>query len=183
MSTLVQSLPVTRKSSWKTKALDYATVLARWWVGGMFVYMGLNKALHPEQFLKLVEQYKLVDNFYLLNCIGAVLPWFEVLCGLLLIFGVAVRGTALLLVGMLVPFTVVVTRRALEIAAAKGLAFCAVKFDCGCGNGEVLICSKLVENSLMILIVCWLLAGRGTHLAARFRLLANRKGASEPKGL
>ena len=80
--------------------------------------MGLNKALpHPEYFLKLVRQYDMVTSPLLLNSIGAALPWFEVFCGLLLLFGVAVRGSALMLVAMLVPFTLIVLKRALAIAA------------------------------------------------------------------
>ena len=33
-------------------------VLARWLLGGLFLYMGLNKALHPVEFLKLVRQMR-----------------------------------------------------------------------------------------------------------------------------
>jgi uncharacterized membrane protein YphA (DoxX/SURF4 family) len=156
--------------------LDWATVLARWLLGAFFVYMGLRKALWPEEFLKLVRQYDLVTNFYFLNAVATILPWFEVFCGLLLLVGVAVRGTALMLMMMLVPFTLIVLKRALAIAAVKGLPFCAVKFDCGCGAGEVFICLKLVENSLQFLISCWLLAGRGRQLSARFSLFADRGG-------
>ena len=83
--------------------------------------MGLNKALpHPEYFLKLVRQYDMVTSPFLLNSIAAALPWFEVYCGVLLLAGVAVRGAALKLVAMLVPFTLIVLKRALAIAAASG---------------------------------------------------------------
>src|SRR3974390_1850224 len=65
-------------------AQDTATVLARWWLGAVFIYMGLNKALpHPEAFVKLVRQYHMVTHPVLLNSIGAALPWFEVYCGVL----------------------------------------------------------------------------------------------------
>ncbi len=163
-------------SSRATRAELFA-VLARWLLGGFFVYMGLSKALHPEVFLKLVRQYELVGNPYLLNAIAAGLPWFEVFCGLLLLAGVAVRGAALMLLLMLVPFTVVVLRRALAIAAAQGIAFWTVKFDCGCGSGEVLIWKKILENSVFALLSCWLLAGRGRPLSVRFNLF----GAGETK--
>jgi uncharacterized membrane protein YphA (DoxX/SURF4 family) len=152
-------------------ALDWFAVLARWVLGGFFVYMGLHKALHPVDFLKLVHQYELVQGPPLLNFIAATLPWFEIFCGVLLLTGVAVRGAALWLVLMLVPFTIVVLRRALAIHTAQEIPFCAVKFDCGCGNGEVWICHKLVENSLLILLSVWLLFGRGKQLCIRYRLL------------
>lgn len=149
---------------------EVAAVLTRWLLGALFVYMGLNKALHPVDFLKLVREYDLVQTPLLLNAIAAALPWFEVFCGVLLLAGVAVRGSALMLVLMLVPFTLVVLRRALVIHAASAIPFCAVKFDCGCGTGEVYICHKLVENTLMIILSAWLLAGHGRRLALRCQL-------------
>jgi uncharacterized membrane protein YphA (DoxX/SURF4 family) len=153
-------------------AQDTAALLGRWWLGAVFIYMGLNKALpHPEAFVKLVRDYHMVTNYVLLNAIGAALPWFEVYCGVLLLAGVAVRGTALNLIAMLVPFTMLVLKRALEIAGAKGLPFCAVKFDCGCGAGEVYICHKLIENSTLLLLAAWLLTGRGRQLCLRYGLL------------
>ena len=135
--------------SGKARAVEVIAVLARWFLGGMFLYMGLNKALHPVEFLKLVRQYDMLHHHLLLNFVASTLPWFEIFCGLLLLLGVAVRGAAVMLVAMLVPFTVVVLLRALEIHDAGGLPFCAIKFDCGCGAGEVFICRKLAENVLL----------------------------------
>jgi uncharacterized membrane protein YphA (DoxX/SURF4 family) len=152
-------------------AQDKAALIARWWLGAVFVYMGLHKAFpQPEAFLKLVRDYHMVTNPVLLNAIAAALPWFEVYCGVLLLAGVAVRGTALNLIAMLVPFSLLVLKRALEITAATGKPFCAVKFDCGCGAGEVYICHKLVENSSLLLLAAWLLAGRGRQWCLRYSL-------------
>ena len=164
-------------------AQDATALLARWWLGAVFVYMGLNKAFpHPEGFLKLVRDYHLVTHPLVLNAIGAALPWFEVYCGVLLLIGVAVRGTALNLVAMLVPFTLLVLKRALEITAATGKPFCAIKFDCGCGAGEVYICHKLIENSALMLLAALLLAGRGRQLCLRYGL-RRVEGPSEQSGL
>ncbi len=131
---------------------------ARLVLGGLYVYMGLSKAVQPVEFLKLVRQYELVDAPFWLNLVAATLPWFEVFCGLLLLAGMAVRGTALVSLGMLVPFTIVVWRRALELHASSQLPFCGIRFDCGCGAGEVAICSKLVENGILMLLSAWLVA-------------------------
>jgi uncharacterized membrane protein YphA (DoxX/SURF4 family) len=154
-------------------AADFFAVLARWLLGAAFLYLGLNKALHPVEFLKLVRQYDLVQSSLLLNSIAAILPWFEVFCGLLLLAGVAVRGTAVMLIVMLVPFTVLVFRRALAIQSARAIPFCAVKFDCGCGTGEVFICRKLLENFLFIVFSGWLLAGYGRKLCVRHSLMGS----------
>jgi uncharacterized membrane protein YphA (DoxX/SURF4 family) len=150
---------------------DVSAVLARWLVGAAFLYMGLNKALDPVDFLKLLRQYDLTQSSLLLNSMAAALPWFEVFCGLLLLAGIAVRGTALTLMAMLVPFTWVVLHRALLLQAAQNIPFCAVKFDCGCGTGEEFVCRKLLENFLLILLSGWLLAGHGRQLSLRFNLI------------
>ncbi len=159
------------KGAPQSKLADWWTVAARWFLGGLFIYMGLSKALHPVEFLKLVHQYGLTDSPLLLNLIAAALPWFEVFCGLLLVSGVAVRGTALVLVLLLVPFTIVVLRRALAIHTLQSIPLCAVKFDCGCGNGEEWICSKLRDNCGLILLAAWLVAGRGRQLCLKYHLL------------
>jgi uncharacterized membrane protein YphA (DoxX/SURF4 family) len=118
-----------------------------------------------------VQQYDLTQNALLLNSIAAGLPWFEVFCGLLLLTGIAVRGTALTLLLMLVPFTILVWHQALLLQAAQNIPFCAVKFDCGCGTGEEFICRKLLENFLLILLSVWLLVGYGRQLSLRFSLI------------
>jgi uncharacterized membrane protein YphA (DoxX/SURF4 family) len=166
----------TNQTTWKRKAFEAAAVLARWALGAFFIYMGLKKAMHPEEFLKLTRQYDMVHNSFLLNSIAAVLPWFETFCGALLLLGIAVRGTALTLVAELVPFTWLVWRRALVLQALRAIPFCAVKFDCGCGAGEVHICNKLAENIIQILAACWLLTGVGRAFCARHTLFSVKSG-------
>jgi uncharacterized membrane protein YphA (DoxX/SURF4 family) len=152
--------------------IDNFSVVARWVLGVLFIWMGLKKALHPDNFLTLVDQYQMVTTPFLLNTIAATLPWFETFCGILLLSGIAVRGTAVMLVVMLVPFTLLVLKRALAIASEKGQPFCLVKFDCGCGAGEVFICHKLLENGILILLAFWLIAGAGRKLSLRYGLFA-----------
>ncbi len=154
----------------RVAVINLFTVLARWSLGAAFLFLGLAKALHPVDFLKLAHQYGLTQNALLLNSIAAGLPWFEMFCGLLLLAGVAVRGTALALAAMLVPFTLLVWHRALLLHAAQNIPFCAVKFDCGCGAGEEFICRKLLENCLLLVLSVWLLAGRGRQFCARYGL-------------
>lgn len=128
----------------------------RWLLGGLFIYMGWSKAADPVEFLKAIRQYDLFVTPWLLNSVAALLPWFEVFCGALLVAGVAVRGTALVMAAMLVPFTLAILDRALELQAAWAVPLCAVKFDCGCGAGEVFACRKIVENSLWTALALWL---------------------------
>ena len=161
------------------RAIAGAGVAARWIVGGLYIWMGLQKAMDPVGFLKLLHQYDVVPTPLLLNLIAATLPWFEVVCGLLLVLGVAVRGTALLSVAMLVPFTGLVLRRALALHAGGDLPFCAIKFDCGCGAGEVLICRKLAENALLLGLSLGLVLLRRHILCLRPALWAASESAGQ----
>lgn len=171
MEVLSEARGETCRAGW----LVYGAVAARWALGALFVYMGMSKAMHPEAFLKLLRQYDLTSEPLVLNSIAAALPWFEVFCGLLLIAGVAVRGTAVLLVLMLIPFSVVVLHRALGVASLDHVALCAVRFDCGCGTGEVFICRKLFENGFLILMSCGLIAGFGRQWSLRFALFGSAR--------
>ncbi len=137
-----------------------AMVLARWLVGGVFIYMGLNKAMHPADILVALRQYHLIEHYLLLNPIAAVLPWLEILCGWLLVAGVAVRGTAWLSLATLAGFSCLVLQRALALHAAGTTPFCAIRFDCGCGGGEVFVCRKLLENLVLALLSGWVLVRR-----------------------
>jgi len=88
-----------------------------------------------------------------------------------------------MLILMLVPFTFLVFRRALAVQSALDIPFCMVKFDCGCGNGEVFICRKLLENFFFIVFSGWLLAGYGRKLCVRHSLMGSvPKQAHRPVG-
>src|SRR5437763_274371 len=147
-------------SSARWQPANVLAALARFLLGGIFIYMGLSKALHPIEFLKMVRQYDALHSPLLLNLVASALPWFETFCGLLLVLGLVVRGTAVMLLGMLIPFSILVLLRALAMHDASGLPFCAINFDCGCGTGEVLICRKLAENLLVIVFSAGLLVWR-----------------------
>jgi len=156
------------------RRVEVAGLLARWLLGATFICMGLNKGLDPIGFLKLLRQYDTVQTPIFLNSIAAALPWFEIFCGVLLLAGVAVRGTALTLLVTLVPFTALVFHRALALQSALAIPFCAVKFDCGCGTGTVFICHKLLQNFLLMLLAAWLLAGHGRPFSLRYDLIKSR---------
>lgn len=149
---------------------DVIAGLARWILGIVFVYMGLVKALHPVDFLKVLRQYEMFGNHFSLNVIAAGLPWFEFFVGLLLLGGIAVRGATLTSLLMLIPFTAIVANRAAAIHAANAIPFCAIRFDCGCGAGEVVICHKLAENFSLILLSVVVLVSGGDRWCLRPRL-------------
>jgi hypothetical protein len=63
-------------------------------------------------------------------------------------------------------FTPLLMMRAFALlAAGKFPTFCAVKFDCGCGTGEVFICTKLAENVLLLAGALIVLLSRSNWLS------------------
>lgn len=147
--------------------------LARWAVGGFFLHSGLTKAMHPEYFLKMIRQYDLIQHHFLLNLTASLLPWLEAFCGLLLLFGVAVRGTALVTSLLLGFFTVLIFSFTVGVRERTGISFCEIKFDCGCGGGETRACEKLLQNCLLLVVSGVLIFLRSTWLSLRFSLGAS----------
>lgn len=135
-------------------------LVARLVAGGMFIHLGAAKLDDQVTFLKLIRQYDIVETPWVLNAIAAWVPWLEIWFGALLVVGAAVRGTALVMLAMVVAFTLAVHDRGSVLAAEQGLSLCEVAFDCGCGTGVVNVCRKLAENvGLAVLLVIAVLSG------------------------
>ena len=91
-------------------------------LGGLFVYAGVQKLLHPYEFAEAVMAYRLLP-MTLVGVVAAVLPWIEVAAGLCLVVGLKCRSSLLILSGLLVVFLAVILT-----SMARGL-----HIDCGCG--------------------------------------------------
>ncbi len=128
-------------------------LVARLAVGGMFAYLAFNKIVEPIDFMKLTHAYGVLpEQAPFLNITAIAVPWIEMVCAAALLLGVCVRGAALTTLAMLLFFTPLLLMRAWGLygdPAAGFDSFCAVKFDCGCGTGEVFICAKMIENVLL----------------------------------
>lgn len=99
----------------------YLAVAVRLALGGVFVYAGAVKIIEPVSFAGSVAAYKILPYFgnFL---VAAVLPWLEVLCGLLLIIGYRLKAAALIIILLNLVFMA-----ALAAAIVRGL-----DIDCGC---------------------------------------------------
>jgi len=104
---------------WKGHAV--IALLARLYLGGLFVHASWHKILHPHTFALDVATYQILP-LVLVNLFALVLPWVELLSGIMLIVGFRTRAASLLVTGMMVMFMV-----ALGSALARGL-----NMSCGC---------------------------------------------------
>ena len=83
-------------------------------LGAVFVYASLDKIAHPLEFAKIIYRYRLAGPTAAVgvipaNALAVVLPWLEILTGVLLITGLWRREAAALAAGMLVMFLVAVS--------------------------------------------------------------------------
>ncbi len=83
---------------------DYLVLLTRAFLGLLFIVVSLEKIVEPAAFAQSIANYKIVGP-PLTVVLATVLPWLELLCGFALLFGIFLRGSSLLLSGMLVVFT------------------------------------------------------------------------------
>ena len=107
----------------KSRILNTVTLemLARWLLGGVFVYSSFHKIADPAQFARIIYGYGLFP-LPTIHPIAVICPYFELLCGLALILGGFPRGAALLVNFMLLLFIT-----AISINLIRGH-----EFDCGC---------------------------------------------------
>jgi uncharacterized membrane protein YphA (DoxX/SURF4 family) len=90
-------------------------------VGGVFIWAGLLKILDPLEFAQNIANYRVFSPA--LSLLAAiVLPWLEILCGVLVIFGIFRSASSLLLSGLLAAFLVLIM-----VTIFRGL-----DVDCGC---------------------------------------------------
>jgi uncharacterized membrane protein YphA (DoxX/SURF4 family) len=121
-----------------------AQFLSRLVLGGLFIYASLDKIAHPEAFAKIISNYKLLPQF-LINFFAVVLPWMEMISGILLVFNRFTRSAAIILSGLLLVFIA-----AIGINAIRGL-----DVTCGCfstSSGEAESWYVLVSRDLIFLI-------------------------------
>ncbi|MFG0313280.1 MAG: DoxX family protein [Phycisphaerales bacterium] len=109
----------------------------RIFLGGVFVFAAYNKIPAIQSFAEAIKGFQLLDadTHPELIVVGAfVIPWFELLAGLMLIIGLRARSAAMG-IGLLL---------ALFIYALLHVIFTDVSADCSCFGDENFICGSTV---------------------------------------
>ena len=101
--------------------LDWLPLVARVLVGAVFIAASIEKILDPAAFADLVANHDLLP-LPVVNGFAIILPWLEILIGVLLIAGIWIPGSVLLANALLIMFA-----SALGINMLRG-----VDVHCGC---------------------------------------------------
>ncbi|UCG32960.1 MAG: DoxX family membrane protein [Phycisphaerales bacterium] len=141
-------------------------LIARLLFGAVMISFAVPKIAAPLEFLKEIRNYHIMpeEPAILMNMVAVSLPWVEFLGGVALILGVFRRGAATLFTGLMIFFSVALLYRSWGIYAAQDIAFCGIRFDCGCGHGPVFICRKVLENAGLTLLAIYAMISRCTRL-------------------
>jgi len=95
--------------------------IVRWLMAALFIYASIDKILHPAGFAESIYNYQILPHFFI-PLAALMLPWVELLVGILLIAGFWLPGAIGLLNLLLLTFF-----SALLFNTIRGL-----NVDCGC---------------------------------------------------
>ena len=122
----------------------YLLIALRIIVGGVFIYASLNKLMDQEAFAKAIYNYKFLPSV-LINIFAIVLPYLELITGLLLIAGIYLRGSSFLIALMLIMFIIALTQ-----AYARGLDINCACFSLENPDQKSDILTRIIEDILLL---------------------------------
>jgi uncharacterized membrane protein YphA (DoxX/SURF4 family) len=126
-------------------------LVARIFLGLLFVYASINKVLHPEAFAEIVYNYHILPDG-MIHVTAVVLPWLELLSGLFLILDLWLPGAVFVSSALFMVFLA-----AIAFNMARGL-----DIDCGCftpaaeSQTPASMIYYLIRDSLLLILSLYL---------------------------
>ena len=131
---------------------DIVGTVARLGLAAVFLVSGVLKAIDPDATYVAVRAYDLLPKLGV-ALVAGVLPWLEIVIGLLLLAGIATRAVAVVSAVLLLGFMAGVAQ-----AQARGLSI-----DCGCFGGggavdpgQTTYGRELLRDAGFLLLAGWL---------------------------
>jgi uncharacterized membrane protein YphA (DoxX/SURF4 family) len=133
---------------------DVIGTVVRLGLAAVLLVSGVLKALDPDTTYVAVRAYDVLPKAGV-ALVAGVLPWFEIVLGLLLLAGIATRRVAVVSAGLLLLFVAGVAQ-----AWARGLSI-----DCGCFGGGGAVAPEdtsygleILRDTGFLLMAGWLIA-------------------------
>lgn len=135
------------------RLLDVVGTLARLGLAAVWLVSGILKAVDPDQTYIAVKAYDVLP-VAAVDVVAALLPWFEIALGVLLVVGAGIRVVAVLSAALLLVFMAGVVQ-----AWARGLLI-----DCGCFGGggavqpgQTAYAEELLRDTGFLALAAWLI--------------------------
>lgn len=155
----------------RTRLLRATILVARILLGGVFIYAAYTKLSQSwTLFAMAINAYGLLPD-WAVNFLAKALPWFELVLGLLLVFGVWLRASATVATALLVGFFTIMAHSYATTPPGETIS-------CGCfGFGEPISPETLLRDGALTLIalgvtVAAFLQSRNSKLENRSSVLA-----------
>ena len=116
---------------------DFLGLIVRLFIGIIFIYASLDKIQSPAQFARIIYNYHIMPGM-LINILALLLPWIEIISGMLLIAGIYKEGSILIINVMVLVFIV-----AIGVNLYRG-----INLECGCFS----VSSKAKESAVGLLL-------------------------------
>ncbi len=120
-------------------------------LGFIFIMASIGKIMHPSLFAQSISNYKILpDELIMISAI--ILPWMELILGILIVMDIKSKWCALALSGLLIIFII-----ALISALIRGL-----NIDCGCFIKKLEAVDKrpglyrTIIRDILLLIPCYI---------------------------
>ena len=142
-------------------ALDVVGTVVRLGLAAVWLTSGILKAVDPDQTYVAVRAYDVLPMAGV-EAVAAILPWFEIALGVLILIGAGLRLVAALSAALLLAFIAGVVQ-----AWARGLSI-----DCGCfggggavAPGQTAYVQELLRDIGFIVLAAWLIVRPRTLLS------------------
>jgi uncharacterized membrane protein YphA (DoxX/SURF4 family) len=142
-------------------ALDVVGTVVRLGLAAVWLTSGILKAVDPDQTYVAVRAYDVLPMAGV-AVVAAILPWFEIALGVLILIGAGLRLVAVLSAALLLVFIAGVVQ-----AWARGLSI-----DCGCfggggavAPGQTAYVQELLRDIGFIVLAAWLIVRPRTLLS------------------
>ena len=122
----------------------YLILFSRLLLGFVFIYASVEKIADLDGFAVSISNYRILP-ISLVNIFAIALPWFELITGILIIYGICIKENSFIIGSLTLVFTVMIL-----VAVLRGL-----DIDCGCfgtGDAQKVGLRKIIENLILIVV-------------------------------
>jgi putative oxidoreductase len=140
----------------------YVALVLRLYVGALFIYASMYKINYTGEFAETIASYQIVP-YWTVNILGVVLPWVELICGILLVAGIRARSAT-----VVIGFLMILFGLAIMINLMKDSPI-----SCGCFHtvGEKISWWTLLRDLIWVIMTIHILFyDKAFHLEKRFSL-------------
>jgi putative oxidoreductase len=141
----------------------YLALFLRLYIGALFIYASMYKINYTGEFAETIAGYQIVP-YWAVNILAVVLPWVELISGVLLVAGIRARSSAVIIGLLLAMFAIAMSINLMRDAP----------ISCGCFHaiGEKISWWTLVRDIIWgIMAIHIFLFDRAFHVERRFSLI------------